>query len=171
LFKLFQKTAKNTIIAPHYPTVADPDRAFGGAVTYGGAKKVFTYFKCQRLSSTITKKWLPFVAKKVNYAIFQGKALYINNSENVWRGVPKHGACFSQATHNRAHCWRPKPSLISTNCIKRYTLIKPEACCAQAFDTALAVQRSEKKQCLKRIPDLVRSRTVFLRLWSDNSSL
>jgi len=45
-----------------------------------------------------------------------------------------------------------------------------KACCAQAFATVL-VMRSviREEQCLKRIPDLVRSRTVFLRLGSDNS--
>jgi len=42
-------------------------------------------------------------------------------------------------------------------------------CCAQAFATVLAI-RSEiiEEQCLKRIPDLVRSRTD-LKLGRDNS--
>jgi len=46
-----------------------------------------------------------------------------------------------------------------------------KACCAQAFATVLAI-RSEisEEQSLKRIPDLFRSRTVRLRLGSDNSS-
>jgi len=40
----------------------------------------------------------------------------------------------------------------------------------QAFATVLVI-RSEisEEQCLKRIPDLVRSRTVLLRLGRDNS--
>jgi len=44
-----------------------------------------------------------------------------------------------------------------------------KACCwhAVAFATVLAIRSEE--QCLKRIPDLVRSRTVLLRLGSDNS--
>ena len=44
-----------------------------------------------------------------------------------------------------------------------------KTCCAQAFATALAIPREiSEEQCLKRIPDLVRNRTV-LRLGSDNS--
>jgi len=46
-----------------------------------------------------------------------------------------------------------------------------KACCAQAFDTVLAI-RSEisEEQCLKRIPDLVIiSSTVLLTLGTDNS--
>jgi len=45
-----------------------------------------------------------------------------------------------------------------------------KTCCWQAFVTVLAI-RSEigEEQCLKGIPDLVRSRTVLLRLGSDNS--
>jgi len=44
-----------------------------------------------------------------------------------------------------------------------------KACCAQAFATVLAI-RSEiiEEQCLERIPDLVRSRTVHLRLGRHN---
>ena len=44
-----------------------------------------------------------------------------------------------------------------------------KACCALAFAILLAI-RSEirEEQCLKRIPDLVRSRTVLLRLGIDN---
>jgi len=72
--------------------------------------------------------------------------------------VPNSGPQFSQATH-------------ITYIYKLYVKgIK--ACCALAllFATVLAV-RSEisKEHCLKRIPDLVRSRTVLLRLGSDNS--
>jgi len=45
-----------------------------------------------------------------------------------------------------------------------------KACCAQAFATVLAIpSKIIEEQCLKRIPDLVRSRTVLLRLGSDNS--
>jgi len=45
-----------------------------------------------------------------------------------------------------------------------------KACCALAFATALAIRSGiSEEQCLKRIPDLVRSRTVLLRLGSDNS--
>jgi len=45
-----------------------------------------------------------------------------------------------------------------------------KACCAQAFATVLAVPSEiSEEQCLKRIPDLVRNRTVLLRLGSDNS--
>ena len=45
-----------------------------------------------------------------------------------------------------------------------------KACCALAFATVLVI-RSEisAEQCMKRISDLVRSRTVLLRLGSDNS--
>ena len=44
-----------------------------------------------------------------------------------------------------------------------------KTCCAQAFATALAIPSEiNKEQCVKRIPDLVRNRTV-LRLGSDNS--
>ena len=44
-----------------------------------------------------------------------------------------------------------------------------KACCAQAFATVLA-DPSEviEEQCVKSIPDLVRSR-ILLRLGSDNS--
>jgi len=45
-----------------------------------------------------------------------------------------------------------------------------KACCAQAFGTALAIRiEISEEQSLTRIPDLVRSRTVLLRLGSDNS--
>jgi len=45
-----------------------------------------------------------------------------------------------------------------------------KACCAQAFATVLAIHSEIiEEQCLKRIPDLVRGRTVLLRLGSDNS--
>jgi len=41
----------------------------------------------------------------------------------------------------------------------------PEACYAQAFATVSAIPSEiNKEQCLKRIPDLVRNRTVLLRL-------
>jgi len=45
-----------------------------------------------------------------------------------------------------------------------------KACRAQAFATVLAVgSETSEEQSLKRIPDLVRSRAVLLRLGSDNS--
>jgi len=45
-----------------------------------------------------------------------------------------------------------------------------KAFCAEAFATVLAIPREmSEEQCLKRIPGLVRSRTVLLRLGSDNS--
>ena len=45
-----------------------------------------------------------------------------------------------------------------------------KGCCAQAFATVLAIpSETSEEQCLKRIPDLVRSRTVLLRLGSGNS--
>jgi len=51
------------------------------------------------------------------------------------------------------------------NVFKRY-----KACCAQAFATILAIPRKiSEEQRLKRIPDLVRNRTVLRRLGSDNS--
>jgi len=38
--------------------------------------------------------------------------------------------------------------------------------------TILAIRSQiSEEQCLKRIPDLVRSKTIILRLGSDNSSL
>ena len=50
-------------------------------------------------------------------------------------------------------------------CLKRI-----KACCAQAFTTVLAIpSETSEEQCLRRIPDLVRSRKVLLRLGSDNS--
>ena len=45
-----------------------------------------------------------------------------------------------------------------------------KACCAQAFATVLAIPSEIiEEQCLKCIPDLVRSKTVLLRLGRDNS--
>jgi len=45
-----------------------------------------------------------------------------------------------------------------------------KACCAQAFATVLAIPTEiSEEQCLQRIPDLVRNRTVLHRLGSDNS--
>jgi len=45
-----------------------------------------------------------------------------------------------------------------------------KACRAQTFATILAIPSEIiDEQCLKRIPDLVRSRTVLLRLGRDNS--
>ena len=44
------------------------------------------------------------------------------------------------------------------------------SCCAQALATVLAIpSKISEEQCLKRIPDLVRNRTVLLRLGSENS--
>jgi len=44
-----------------------------------------------------------------------------------------------------------------------------KACCALAFATVLAIRSDiSEEQCLKHIPNLVRSRTV-LNLGSDNS--
>jgi len=45
------------------------------------------------------------------------------------------------------------------------------ACCAQAFATVLGIYSEiSEEECLKRIPDVVRSRTAILvRLGSDNS--
>jgi len=45
-----------------------------------------------------------------------------------------------------------------------------KAGCAQAFATVLAIPSEiAEEQCLKRILDLVRNRTVLLRLGSDSS--
>ena len=45
-----------------------------------------------------------------------------------------------------------------------------KACCTLAFATVLAIcSEISEEQCLKRIPDLVRNRTVLLRLGSGNS--
>jgi len=45
-----------------------------------------------------------------------------------------------------------------------------KACCTQAFATVLAIPSEiSEKQCLKRIPDLVRNRMALFRLGSDNS--
>jgi len=45
-----------------------------------------------------------------------------------------------------------------------------KTCCAQAFATVLAIPSEiSEEQCMKRIPDLVRNRTVLLRFGSDNS--
>jgi len=44
-----------------------------------------------------------------------------------------------------------------------------KACCAQAFAAVLAIPcEIIEEQCLKRISDLVRSRTALLRLGRDN---
>ena len=44
-----------------------------------------------------------------------------------------------------------------------------KACCAQAFDTVLAIPSEiSEEQCLKCILDMVRNRTVLLRLGRDN---
>ena len=44
-----------------------------------------------------------------------------------------------------------------------------KACCAQAFATVLAIPSEiSEEQCVKRIPDLVRNRTVLLRFGRDN---
>jgi len=46
-----------------------------------------------------------------------------------------------------------------------------KACCAQVFATVLTIPSEiSEEQSLKRILDLVRNRTVLLRLGSDNSS-
>jgi len=45
-----------------------------------------------------------------------------------------------------------------------------KACCAQAFATVFAIPSEIiEEHCLKRIPGVVRSITVLLRLGSDNS--
>ena len=89
-----------------------------------------------------------------NYAIFQEitslKALYIINSEMFETGL-KQWPHFSQATHN--------------SYIYKIYFKGIKACCALVFAAVLAIPSEiSGKQCLKRIPDLVRSRTVLLRL-------
>ena len=144
-------------------------RRLRGAVKLGGAKKIFICLNtkvCLRQSLGVTEKWLPFEGQKV--AIFVGrttrfsgknhslKALCIIDSEKIWSGSQNRGPRFSQATQ--------------ISYIYKMYLKGIKACCAQAFATVLAI-RSEisEEQCLKRIPDLLRSRTVLLRLTSDNS--
>jgi len=47
-----------------------------------------------------------------------------------------------------------------------------KGCCAQAFATVLAIPNEiSEKQCLKRIPNLVRNRMDLFSLGSDNSCL
>jgi len=70
--------------------------------------------------------------------------------------VPISGLYFSQATQ--------------ISYIYKMYLKGVRACCAQVFATVLAIpSETSEEQCLKRIPDLVRNRTVPLRLGSDNS--
>jgi len=49
-------------------------------------------------------------------------------------------------------------------------IVRFKTCCTLAFGTVLAICReTSEEQCLKRIPGVVRSRMVLLRLGSDNS--
>jgi len=49
-------------------------------------------------------------------------------------------------------------------------IVRFKTCCTLAFGTVLSIRReTSEEQCLKRIPDLVRSKMVLLRLGSDNS--
>jgi len=49
-------------------------------------------------------------------------------------------------------------------------IVRFKTCCTLAFGTFLSIRReTSEEQCLKRIPDLVRSKMVLLWLGSDNS--
>jgi len=140
-----------------------------GGSQIGGRQKCLHLLKHQRLSATIVvcqTKEIIFCRSKScyfcwsNYVLFQGitslKVLYINNSENVWNGSQTVGLVFHKLHRSR----------IST---KMY-LNGVKACFAQAFATVLAVHSEiSEEQRLKRIPELVRNRTVLIRLGSDNS--
>jgi len=68
--------------------------------------------------------------------------------------IPNSGLHFSQATH--------------ISYIYKMYLKGVNACCALTFATVLAIHSEiSEEECLKRIRDLVRSRTVLLRLGSE----
>jgi len=136
----------------------------GGAV----AKKVFTCLNTRFAANNVgcNRNVVIFYRPKSgyfcwsNYAIFQGKphfesALYHQFRKGLKR-APNSGPRFSQGTQ--------------ISYINLLYLKGTKACCTQAFDTVLAIlSEINEEQCLKRIADLVGSRTVLLRLASDNS--
>jgi len=141
-------------------------RRLGGS-QIGGRQEVFNCLNtkvCLRQSLVVTQKWLPFVGQKV--AIFVGRTMRFFREKQVWKRFisliqkrcetgPKQWASFFTSY---------------TDLVYLQNLKGIKACCAQAFATVL-VMRSEisDEQCLKRISNLVSSRTVLLRLRSDNS--
>ena len=149
--------------------MADPDRAFwGGAVKLGGAKNIFTCLNtkdCLRQSLCVTQEAIFFRSKSgyfcwSNYTIFQRITTvwkrFVWLIQKTFETGPKEWASFFTSYTDLVYL---------QNVFKRY-----KTCCAQAFATVLAIPSEiSEEQHLKRIPDLVRNRTVLLRLGSDNS--
>ena len=153
-----QKTAK------HYTTCISGGSRPGvwGGSQIGGRQEGLHLLKYQSLSATIVgcnTKVVTFCRPKSGcfcwfyYAIFQGKITVWKRFISLIQGlkrVPNSGPCLSQATQ--------------ISFIYKMYLKGIKAWCAQAFAIVLVI-RSEisEEQCLKRISDLVRSTTVFLR--------
>ena len=136
-----------------------------GGSQIGGRQKCLHLLKYQRLSATIVvcyAKEVIFCRSKnsyfcwSNYAIFQGITTvwkrFISLIQKTFETGPKQWASFFASYTDLSH-------------ICKMYLKGPEACYAQAFATVSAIPSEiNKEQCLKRIPDLVRNRTVLLRL-------
>ena len=154
---------------PRYSGGSKPD-VWGGS-QIGGRQEGFTCLNtkvCLRQSLGVTQKWLPFVGQKVailvgrTMRIFREKPVrkrFISSSQKRFETGPKQWSSFFTSYTDLVY-------LHSTKCILKGI----KACCAQAFATVLVIRsKISEEQCLKRISDLVRSRTVLLRLGSDNS--
>jgi len=140
-----------------------------GGSQIGGRRKCLHLFKHQSLSAKIVgchTKVVKFCRPKSgyccwsNYAIFQGIGTvwmsFISLIQKRFETDPKQWASFFTSYTDLLYLQMYLKSL--------------EACCTQAFATVLAIpSKISEEQCVKRIPDLVISRTVLLRLGSNNS--
>ena len=143
---------------------------WGGSQS-GGGLKCLHLLKYQRLSATIVvchTKEVMFCRSKSGYfcwsiyAIFQGITTvwkrFISLIQKTFETGPKQWASFFTSYTDLVYL-----------AYKMY-LKGIKACCALAFAIVLAnPSEISEEQGLKRIPDLVRNRTVLLRLGSDNS--
>ena len=142
-------------------------RRLGGS-EIGGHQEGFTCLNtkvCLPQSLGVTQKWLPFVGQKV--AIFVGRTMRFFREKAVWKGLI---SLIQKRFETGPKQWASFFTSYKISYIYKMYVKGIKACCALAFATVLVI-RSEisAEQCMKRISDLVRSRTVLLRLGSDNS--
>ena len=141
---------------------------WGGSQTEGRLKCLHL-LKYQRLSATIVAchtKEVFFCRSKSgyfcwsNYAIFQGIT-------TVWK---RFSSLIQKKFQTGPKQWASFFTSYTDLVYLQYAFKRYKTWCAQAFATVLAIPSEiSEEQCLQRIPDLVRNKTVLLRLGNDNS--
>ena len=134
-----------------------------------GRQEGLYLLKYQRLSATIVgcyTKVVTFCRPRSGYFLYSIYVIF-QGIKTVWkRFISLIQKMFQTGYKQWASFFTSYTYLVyPQNVFKSY-----KACWAQAFATVLAI-RSEiyEEQCLKRIPDLIRSRMALLGLGCDNS--